>query len=79
MRHARADYDRIQDPAGKIPADEPVFLLRGQDRAAPAVLECWATIAADLGASTEIVNRARKQAELMRQWQQFCASKTPDL
>lgn len=36
MKHARPDYDRIQDPAGIIPEDEPVFLLRGQDRyAAP--------------------------------------------
>ena len=24
MIHARDDYNRIQDPAGKIPADEPV-------------------------------------------------------
>lgn len=32
MKHARPDYDRIQDPAGLIPADEPVFLLRGQDQ-----------------------------------------------
>lgn len=31
MIHARDDYNRIQDPAGKIPADEPVFLLRAQD------------------------------------------------
>ena len=31
MIHARADYDRIQDPEGKIGDDEPVFLLRGQD------------------------------------------------
>ena len=29
MKHARDDYNRIQDPAGKIPEDEPVFLLRG--------------------------------------------------
>jgi hypothetical protein len=40
MRHARADYDRIQDPDGLIPQDEPVFLIRGQDRAAPA-MERW--------------------------------------
>ena len=31
MKHARSDYDRIQDPDGKIPANEPVFLIRGQD------------------------------------------------
>lgn len=31
MRHARPDYNRFQDPAGKVPDDEPVFLLRAQD------------------------------------------------
>jgi len=34
MKHARPDYDRIQDPAGLIPKYEPVFLLRGQDKLA---------------------------------------------
>lgn len=34
MKHAREDYDRIQDPLGLIPEDEPVFLLRAQDRLA---------------------------------------------
>lgn len=28
MKHAGEDYNRIQDPENKIPADEPVFLLR---------------------------------------------------
>ncbi len=33
MIHARDDYNdgRIVDTKGKIPEDEPVFLLRGQD------------------------------------------------
>jgi len=79
MKHARADYDRIQDPAGKIPADEPVFLIRGQDRVAPAVLECWATLAAAAGASPQIVEAARFQANEMRHWQSTCANKTPDM
>ena len=36
MKHARSDYQaRIQDVAGLIPADEPVFFIRGQDKAAP--------------------------------------------
>jgi hypothetical protein len=37
MKHARPDYDRIQDPAGRIPADEPVLLFRAQDKHAAAV------------------------------------------
>ena len=28
MKHARPDYDRIQDPAGLIPDAEPVFLRK---------------------------------------------------
>lgn len=31
MKHARKDYQRIQDPLNLIPENEPVFLLRGQD------------------------------------------------
>lgn len=32
MIHARKDYNRIQDPAGKIGEDEPVILFRAQDK-----------------------------------------------
>lgn len=38
MLHARSDCMRIQDPEHKIPADEPCFLLRGQDPFAPEIL-----------------------------------------
>jgi len=38
MKHAREDYNRIQDPDEKIPDNEPVFLLRGQDVLAPNLL-----------------------------------------
>lgn len=41
MKHARKDYDRIQDPAGKIPEDEPVFLIRGQDRLGAEIVLEW--------------------------------------
>ena len=43
-------YDRIQDPAGLIPADEPVFLLRGQDAYAPSTLRHWAALCRAAGA-----------------------------
>ena len=33
MIHARTDYNRIQDPDGKIGDDEPVFLARAKDQA----------------------------------------------
>lgn len=46
MFHARADYQsRIQDSAGLIPAREPVFLIRGQDKAAIPAAEAWCAAA----------------------------------
>jgi hypothetical protein len=76
MKHSRPDYDRIQDPAGLIPGDEPVFLLRGQDFAAPATVRYWADIAASHGAAPEMVAAAREQANRMYVWDK---KKTPDL
>lgn len=69
MRHARPDYNRIQDPAGLIPDDEPVFLLRGQDIAAPEAIEAWVREARTQGADEAILDAATAQAEEMRAWQ----------
>jgi folylpolyglutamate synthase/dihydropteroate synthase len=79
MKHARPDYNRIQDPAGLIPEDEPVFLVRGQDRNAPETLRVWAAIAQENGAERDIVNAAYSQAEAMEAWQAQGHSKVPDL
>jgi hypothetical protein len=79
MIHARSDYMRIQDPLKLIPEDEPVFLIRGQDVNGPAVVECWADLAEQLGASEHIVEAARKQAELMRKYQANHIHKIPDM
>jgi hypothetical protein len=81
MKHARPDYDRIQDPAGLIPEDEPVFLLRAQDLAAPGAIQAWCKEALKYGADPDIVNRAAGQALAMLRWQeeQPGVSKVPDL
>jgi hypothetical protein len=79
MKHARTDYARIQDPAGKIPEDEPVFLIRAQDVAGPTAVLCWANVAEREGASKEIVEAARLQAARMHTWQMQRGSKVPDL
>jgi hypothetical protein len=68
MKHARADYQRIQDPAGIIPEDEPVFLLRAQDPAAPSALRAWADKNLMLGGSVELSDSARAHAVLMENW-----------
>lgn len=79
MKHARADYAEIQDPTGRIPEDEPVFLIRGQDIAGPTTVLCWANLAEKYGASKEIVESAKLQAKLMADWHQSHGSKVPDL
>jgi len=79
VKHARQDYAPIQDPRGLIPKDEPVFLLRAQDVCAPfAVLE-WAFQAEHHGANQIIVESAKKQAQLMRDWQTQQGMKIPDM
>jgi hypothetical protein len=68
MKHSRADYDRIQDPAGLIPDDEPVFLLRGQDELAAQHVRDWAEHAELRGCSPEVVAAARAHADKMDAW-----------
>jgi hypothetical protein len=69
MKHARPDYDRIQDPAGLIPAEEPVFLIRGQDIAAPVAIRAWAAEAEVHGAEPNIIEAALSQADAIERWQ----------
>ena len=76
MKHARADYDRIQDPAGLIPADEPVFLLRGQDKFAAATLRYYADLVELGGADLSLVQATLRQSHLMDAWPKH---KVPDL
>ena len=78
MKHARDDYNRIQDPAGKIPEDEPVFLLRGQDRAAPGAVRAYAEILESMGGDPVLVRLSREQAEKMELWQVAVRSKVAD-
>ena len=79
MKHARPDYARIQDPAGTIPEGEPVFLIRGQDLAAPETLRAYAMNAHRMGASNDLVVATLDHARRMELWQQAVARKTPDL
>lgn len=76
MKHAREDYNRIQDPAGKIPENEPVFLLRGQDVLAAETLDFYARRCAESGVDLRIVELTRNQAQKMREWP---LRKLPDL
>jgi hypothetical protein len=80
VKHARLDYqDRIIDTHDLIPSEEPVFLLRGQDKLAPLLVEQWALEAQKQGASQNIVNAAMEQAQKMVLWQKEHGSKIPDM
>lgn len=79
MRHARPDYERLQDPEGIIPDNEPVFVIRGQDKVAPGVLRFYADQAARAGAEPDLVNAVRHHALEMERWQMENGSKVPDL
>jgi hypothetical protein len=66
MKHARPDYNRIQDPENKIPENEPVFLLRAQDETAAAVVRFWASL--NVQGDPHAVKLALDHARLMDQW-----------
>lgn len=79
MKHTRDDYSHIQDPNNKIPENEPVFLIRGQDLAGPDTLRSWCIFAHKNGASNDIINKVLDHSRKMEQWQREVARKTPDL
>lgn len=80
MKHARDDYNRIQDPAGLIGEDEPVFLLRAKDITAPAIVRKWAYAQqAQNGTDEHAVALALAQADAMEAWQREHGCKVADV
>lgn len=92
MIHAREDYNRIQDPATDpsfyidlpegctpIAQDEPVFLLRAQDRLMNEMLAHYLSLLMQAGASTEMRIAVRAHATRVREWQDAHGCKVPDL
>lgn len=80
MKHARHDYNRIQDPGlenpdlipnGSTPiaADEPVFLLRASDKTAAKAVRFWAALQRQLpDGDTNAIILAEDHADLMDKW-----------
>ena len=69
MKHLGTEYnERIQDTAGKIPEDEPVFLLRGQDELASRAVKFYAQLALENGVAPEQVQAITRQAQAMHLW-----------
>jgi hypothetical protein len=75
MIHAREDYNRIQDPQGRIPADEPVFLLRAQDQLACMAVAYYAALCREAQAP-DVAAKAQAHADRMAAWPK---KKVPDL
>ena len=79
MIHARADYNRIQDPINKIKEDEPVFLLRAKDKFMPETVRDWARKVLSEGGDSRLAAMAFDHAKLAEEWQQKNGCKLPDL
>ncbi|RUX02344.1 hypothetical protein EOA27_32275 [Mesorhizobium sp. M2A.F.Ca.ET.037.01.1.1] len=79
MKHAREDYNRIQDPAGLIPDGEPVFLIRAQDACATWTLAHWIMRARHIKADASIIQAAADHLDRMYAWQEVHGVKVPDL
>lgn len=68
VKHARPDYNHIQDPTGKIPESEPVVLLRAQDKLAVFALETWCKRAEQSGVDPAFIGTMRAHIEEMMNW-----------
>lgn len=80
MKHAREDYNRIQDPAGLIPEDEPVVLFRAQDKYAGVALLAYAVaVESDPDATDEALLVASLIALFIPQFHAWPKKKSPDL
>jgi len=53
---------------GKAQDDEPIFVLRAQDRLAPELVRRWADEAERAGCSSAKVIEARTVADAMERW-----------
>lgn len=76
MKHARPDYEgRFIDtgapgyPDHVIPDDEPVLLVRGQDKAAPATARAWADENDRLGGDADMSDLVRAHADRIERYQ----------
>jgi hypothetical protein len=80
MLHARSDYQRFQDPEGRIGEDEPVMLFRAQDRHFVPVLRAYLEfLEQDQDAKPEIKNAVYMHIMAALRWQDRNPTKTPDL
>ena len=91
MKHARKDYDRIQDPAlgdpsllgegcSPIAEDEPVFLIRAKDKHfVPMVIDYITRTVKDPGGDLQTAEALSKHVVGALRWQEANGTKTADM
>lgn len=79
MRHARADYQHIQDPKNKIGQEEPVFLFRAQDKHMATILKQYQVLCSmDSRRSPEQIKLLADFRRDVIAWQKKHGAKVPD-
>ena len=68
MKHAHSKYDDVQDTSGRIPIDEPVFLLRGADPIAVATVKFWLDLSKDAGIHRDKAQIVTNHMTKMSEW-----------
>jgi hypothetical protein len=63
---------------GRAHDEEPVFVLVGRDRAAPAAIRVWAMFAQLLGSPRRKYRAALADVVVFESWQKDRGSKVPD-
>lgn len=74
----RREYEDPNSCLNKADLDEPIFVLRGKNKLAPALVRLWANLAALHGCGTDKISEARHLADLMESWGNEFGSKWPD-
>jgi hypothetical protein len=73
MRHIDSKYkitgELMKQDGTPIPADEPLFLFRAQDRLLPKVLDFYIGLRKKAGSSPELIVALSKEAEIIKRWQ----------
>lgn len=79
MKHLRSDYDDPQALDAKIPAEEPVFLLRGQDPSSEIAVRAWADDCERLGGDPDLVRAVRDWATAMGEYARSGSKRVADV
>jgi len=69
MRAGWKGHEKIADGCfDKLKEGEPFFVLRGQDKFAPALVVAWIELAKEYGVDADKIVEAMRCADDMRRW-----------